>query len=387
MLARSTLAALILLLIPLCSAKASPLSVYYAGFAFAGDNANVKTSFPLTSKLLEEHDPSGRPMIEAALTSRMTSVINPSLSLLMGKLGNYKSGDAVSLAFAVDWENVTTEKLGDKTKVVVDIHAEILVFDFAEMKVIGAFPLGVQIRDVQDSDVSEAHKLALVHDIYYGTGPSNIFDRFVDRLNTLVIKPAYGNRIGVVSVDIEDKARATLAEANTTADPFVSFTALAFSKFLSTNQGVAVLPYSKGQAIGGKMSAVFANGEVYQLAIPEPDYAVHLTVRGFKKVKLDQTAAETAWAYGSYIHVRIDQPELAKTYLDTDFKFAPVKKVPTGEVVEKDWPAYQESLLSLLDQLTKQVSMQDKAWTAQWATGDQATDQLEAVSKILARCR
>lgn len=363
------------------------MPVYYAGFAFTGDNAQVKTSFPLTSKLLEEHDQSGQPTIEAALASRVASVNNPSLSLLIGQLGNYQSGNAVALAFAVDWENVTTEKLGDKTKVVVDVHAEILVFDFAEMKVIGAFPFGVQIRHVQDSDASDEQKLALVRDIYFGTGPSNILDRFFDRMNTLAIKPAYGNRIGVVSVDLADKARATLAEATAAADPFVSFTALTFSKFLSTNQAVAVLPYSKGQAIGGKMSAVFANGDVYQLAIPEPDYAVHLTVRGFKKVKLDQTTAETAWAYGSYIHVTIDQPELAKTYLDADIKFAAVKKVPAGDVVENDWPAYQESLLSLLDQLTKQISARDKDWAGKWASGNQTIDQLEAVSTILGRCR
>uniref|UniRef100_UPI00203FDB28 hypothetical protein n=1 Tax=Enterobacter hormaechei TaxID=158836 RepID=UPI00203FDB28 len=54
------------------------------------------------------------------------------------------------------------------------------------------------------------------------------------------------------------------------------------SKTLSSNTGVGLLPPASGQAIGGAMAARFADGKVYQMKIPEPDYVINLLVDALK---------------------------------------------------------------------------------------------------------
>ena len=211
--------ALASLMPPANAMAADPLKVYFAGFAFASDNAHIKTAFPYTSELLVEKD-GGVPRLEKELSARLGAIHNPGL-FLTDEHGDYKSGDAVSLAFAVDWENVSKEKLDGDTKIVVDLHAQILVFDFAEKKLINAFPIRMQVIDSQPGAVSHAHILELFRNIYYGPPETNIFDKFVERMNNISIKPAYGNRIRVTSVTLEDKARNTLEEAKADEDKFI----------------------------------------------------------------------------------------------------------------------------------------------------------------------
>ena len=374
------------LMLPSKAMAAKSTNVYYAGFAFASDNDAIKTAFPYTSELLEEKVGGKTARLEAELKSHLKAIKNPNFTLLEEQ-GDSKSGDAVSLAFAVDWENVSQEKLGSSTKIVVDLHAQILVFDFAEKKLINAFPIRMQIIDNQSGEVSHKHILGLFHDIYYGASNQSIFDVFVNRMNTVTIKPTYGHRIRVTSVTLEDKAHKTLAEAKENENTFKSFAARIFSESLSDNQSMAVMPYSKGQVIGGKMAARFYNGDVYQLEIPEPDYTIKLVIRGFKKVKADETSAETAWAYGSFAHVTIELPELHKVYMDTDFKYAVSKTVPLRLTKLDDWTAYQESLLALFDNITRQISAQNSDWIEKWATGDQVNEQFIAVEKIVKECR
>ena len=379
------------LLAPASAIAAEPLKVYFAGFAFASDNAHIQKEFPYTNELLQEKD-GDVVRLKKALDDRLDSIHNPGISLQGNdKLGNSKSGDAVSLAFAVDWENVSTEQLGNDTKIVVDLHAQILVFDFTEKKLIGAFPIRMQVIDSQPGKPSHEHILELFRNIYYGDAENNIFDQFVERMNKVSIKQAYHNRIGVTSVILEDKAKNTLKEAkDSKADEtaFKSFAARVFSESLSNNQSVAVLPYSQGgQVIGGAMKLRFSNLDVYQLEIPEPDYYITLVIRGFKKVKADESSTETAWAYGSYAHVKIELPESPKPYMDTDFKYAVSKTVPVRLTDLDDWTDYQESLMAMFDNITKQISAQDSSWIGKWATGNNVADQFAAVENVIKKCR
>jgi hypothetical protein len=374
-------------LIATMSQSHAATKAYFAGFAFATDHENIGTSFPISSSLLKEIEPNGVPKLERELSQRISAATPTNIDLIIGEFGNYKSGEAVSIAFALDWENISTERVGNITKIVVDVHAQILVFDFSTMKVLGSFPVAVQVRDAIDGEATAERRRSLIESIYFVSGPTNIFERFAERIGQIEIKPNFGNHLGVSDIVIEDKAKAILAESNVDIAAFESFIARSFGKFLSTNQGVAMLPYSQGHAIRNKMSARFANGDVYHLTVPEADYAIHLSVRGFKKVKLDANAVEAAWAYGSYIRVRVDQPELGKVYMDTPLKFAAVKRIPATVTGVDDFSAYQESMLSLFDQFTRQISAPDGDWVGKWTEGEAVLPQFTELARVIQRCR
>ena len=368
-------------------ADAAPLGkTYFAGFAFSSDYSQIATAYPISSGLISEKDSAQVPLLERELGRRLAASPQKE-KLIIGELGDTHSGQAVALAFVLDWENVATEKIGAITKIVVDVHAEILAFDFETKKVISAFPVAVQVRDAINGEVTQQHVQSLVRHIYYGTGPDSIFDRFVERLDRITIKSAYGKRLRVTDVVLEDQARQFLADQKVDQAKFKSFVGLSFSKFLSSNQNLALLPYSTGHAIGNKMAATFANGDVYQLEIPETDYAIHLTVRGFKKVQLDSNAVESAWGYGVFTHIKVDEPFGGKTFLDVPVKFAAVKKVPLTEQQADDWASFQDSTLSLFDQFTKQIHDGDSAWLSKWSSGDSVRPQMTALDHVLEMCR
>jgi hypothetical protein len=167
----------------------------------------------------------------------------------------------------------------------------------------------------------------------------------------------------------------------------VSRVADSFGERLFENAHVAYIPYSKGTAIGSKMAARFANGDIYQFELPTPDYRIYLRVRGFKKMALDSNDIQTAWGYATYMNVAVKSFDGSSVYLDSPFKFAVTKNVIKGTHDQDDWSAFQESMFALIDQTTLQIAKPDSDWLDEWSNGDATLEQLERLSGILDRTR
>ncbi|MCK5680033.1 hypothetical protein KAI46_04395, partial [bacterium] len=188
----------------------------------------------------------------------------------------------------------------------------------------------------------------------------NLFDECAQLLKNITLQKFYGGSIKVTDVVIEDKALPFLPERFSCDTNFENFVAQGFGKFLSKNQSVSILPYTKGYTIGNKMALRFSNAEVFQLQIPEPQFAVKLTIRGFKKVLTDKKAAGSCWVYGSFTRISITQPLLDKTYMDEKVKNGVAKIIPAMQKTVDDWPVFQESLMVLFDKTTKSFSKESK---------------------------
>lgn len=382
----SVFATINLLVLPLHAHAAQ--KVYFAGFALAGDASNIEKAFPLTSAVLREHAADGRPLVEAALSQHVAAVQiqNPGVDLQQGLSPSVTGGDSVSMAFVLDWENVAREQIEGNEKLIIDLHGQILVFDFDSKRVIASYPVALQFIHVERGRSTREIEESLVRELYLGEGGANLLRKFAERLSAIEIKPSFGNRIQVVSVELEDKALETLREAGQDESIFKSKIADLFGSRLSENLRVAIVPHSKGAAVGSKMAARFADGRAFQFELPSADYEVHLTVRGFKKALLDENPVQQAWAYASFMRVAVTDDESSKFFMDAAFKFAAAKKVPR-DAKHEDWPAFQESIYSLIDQITTQIDARDSGWIGKWATGDGVSAQLAEVSRIIARCR
>ena len=108
------------------------------------------------------------------------------------------------------------------------------------------------------------------------------------------------------------------------------------------------------------------------LEIPEAQFLIDLTLRGFKKVKFDEKKAGSSWIYGVYIKLKIFEPLLRKYYIDEKFKHGATKIIPASQKNVADWPAFQESLFVLFDSLTKSFSTERK---------------FKSVKKVLEKCK
>lgn len=364
-------------------------NVYYAGFSFVGNYEDNQRLYPHSVALSKELNAKGLPVLEQALASKVRTVTRSDIELLFDQIGDYRSGNAVTMAFAVDWENVSVEKIGDLYKIVVDLHAQILLFDYSEMKVIGSYPVAVQIRDAQEKEPSSECIHSMIRSLYLDNAYDvNIFDEFSTRLADVPVKLSFGQYLQVNNVIIEDKAVKHMPSSEL-ADKkaFQTLVAQNFGKYLSLNQKVFLLPYSKGEAIGSKMALRFANGDIFNLTIPSPDYGIDLFVRGFKKVKAGENHAKVAWIYGSYLRIHVEQPDFNKVYLDIPFKNAAIKEVPVSQTTVDDWTAFQESLFAFFYQFTKQVSDPSKEWLKKATKEKNAAKQLAAFNEILNKSR
>ena len=368
--------------------------VYYAGLSFIGNHADNQKSYPYSYRLAEAKNEKGIPVLEQLLVDRVKQVQRSDLDFIINDLGNYQSGDSVSIALAIDWENVATEQIGGLYKLVLDIHAQVLIFDYGKQKVVGSYPIAVQIRDVSQNQPTDEKIEGLFKTLFYGNDKNvNILDVFSARIQTVSIKKSYGQYLRVTGVNIDDKARPFFPDDGLDFErSFSGLLAQSFGKFLSTNQGVSMLPYSKGEALGNKMAMRFANGDIFNLEIPSTDFGINLTLRGFKKGSVGKTNSKEAFAYGSYMRIKLEQPDFGKVYFDKPIRNVAVKEVPITQTEVDDWAAFQESLFALFDKFSKEINDTDKKW-AQKTTGSKKNDvklvlkEFDQFKKILDKCR
>jgi hypothetical protein len=363
-------------------------NVYFAGFALAGNGEQTEKAFPITTKLLKEQSAKdGAFLLESELWKHVNSSSHPYIKLNRGLASGLVPGDSVSMAFMLEWENVSSETVAGKIKMVADLHGQILIFDFDSKKVIGSYPVAAQLIHVFYGPATEEIRAKLIRGLYYGSAGNSIFGQVAKRLPVVSVKPSIGNFIQIVAVDLEPKAHQTLSQYHADPRVLVSRVADAFGERLFENANVAYIPFTKGTAIGSKMAARFASGEVFQLELPAPDYRIHLRVRGYKKMLLDSNNIQSAWGYASYINVAIKSYDDSKVYLDSPFKYVVTKNVIAGTSDQDDWSAFQESMFTLIDQTTLQIAKPDSDWLDEWSGGDNTLEELESFSGILERTR
>lgn len=333
---------------------ASSMNVVYAGFAFRGNAAAIQKNYPHVFEISELVREDGRKILEKELADRVLGLSLSGINLI--PVGG--DDDSLVLACSLDNESINIEGYDDGYKIVIDLGAQILLFDIAEKKLIASYPFALQLIDFSakkptDTMIHERIDSLLRTKKY----DMNLLDDFVDLLKGIELKKTYGGTIKVTEVAVEDKAMSFLPPRfKDNIDSFKVFIAQDFGKYLSKNQAVSILPYTIGSDIGGKMTIRFINAETVDLSIPEPQFAIKLTILGFKKVETAKKAAGSNWVYGAYANISIEQPLLGKTYIDETVKHGVNKKIPSVQKTVNDWPVFQECAGDLFDKLTKNFS-------------------------------
>jgi len=342
-------------------AQAETLKVHYAGFAFRGDFTNIQANYPMTFSISQEKLPDGRGLLDAALADKLAGLTLKNASLVQGALANLGDG-SITLACGFDSELVAIEKYEDGFKVVVDLGAQILLFDYSQMRLIASYPIMVELIDFVKDQPTDEMLRNIVRDLLLSDKYDiNLLDDFKSLLSDLELKSSYGSAIKITHVDVHDQAVKDLPDQmSRNIGNFKTFVAQGFGKFLSKNQKVAIIPYTKGADIGNKMALTFSEAKVLSLEIPEPQFAVELTIQKFKKVCTDKKSSGSCWIYGTFANVKVLQPALGKIYIDEKVKKGVSKIIPSSQITVEDWPSYQNSLLALFNEVTQQFSTEKK---------------------------
>jgi len=369
------------------SAAVFATSVSLAGFAYSGDAQSISSRFPYSVRVGPSLGSSGfNDLIRQSLTAQQPK----NFELDVANLAELKGRDqAITVALVMNSETVSTEQFGQFSKVFIQLRAQAMFFDFKTMTVLRAYPFSVAYVDLLDHEPNQREIADRVRTLYTGTDTTpGIVARFADALAKATLPSQVPSFLQVAHVTVNEEARKSLPPelAN---KPGVAETWVAdmLSEAISSRTGVPILPYSKGYAISGVMSMRIADGTVYDLKLPEPDYAIAVDLTRFGRFEHGRSVAGTSYIYASKVHIKVEQPLAGRVYLDSEFKNGEVKLVPSSQVTVDDFPAYSDSLRGLFNKLSGVLAGTNDSWLADAASSKNIDKEITATKEKLQSCK
>ena len=366
----------------LFSFNAAAMDVYYGGFSYLGEYDLIKKNFPYSESLNTVQN--GRSDFDVELSKKIAKIKIKNFNLELGFADI--SDDVMAMTLALESEITSIEKIGDKYKLLILLSAQILLFDYKNMQVVATYPIDVQFNDSLDHKPTKEDILERYKEIYFGDSKVNVLSIFIDRIQQIDPKKKYSNHIKVVNVKVKNKLMAMLGDG-ISKDQLIQQIGQSFTRFLSINQSVSVLPFTKGHAVGQKLALRYANGEDYMLDIPEPDYAIDISLVGLKKKEFSKNSSGTAFIYATQAKFKFYEPLSKDIYYKGKLYNAATKKVPTSQSEVDDWPSYSETLVVLFDQVTKAVGKPDKKWFKKHSSNATNFNEFKSIEKVITLCR
>jgi hypothetical protein len=352
--------------------------VYYAGLAFLGDFQYVDANYPLTRKLND-----GAGALDAALADALHAV-EPEHLELRDTLADLNRTDTVVLAIAVDRERVSRERFefrqGLRTKLIVELSLQVLFYDLAAGTLVDNVPVSAAINHVLDgsreADI-DAEALELAHTLYYGgEQTSGLLAEVAARVSGIRPAAADGLRFKLESLTLGEDLHDLLPVERSERQVGQGLGQW-FSARLSERTGVSVIPFTRGYAIGSQLPGRFANGEAFNLKLPEPDYALQIEFR-----KLVKQNAGDKLIYGAQAHFRLEEPFTKSVSIDGDYRLGIYKLASESRIEADDWSAYEDAAEGLLDELVEQLKAPQRKWHSSHARDESSFNQFNASKEL-----
>jgi hypothetical protein len=367
-------------------ARADSTNIAFAGFAYAGQFNTLDTRFHY-SRRYEKALIANSDNINAKLRQSLAGRQFP-FTLNMADSIESKGDEALVTALMITGETVSVEHISTAHKLFVQIRAQALIFDFISKKVRRTYQLSFAYLDALDHIPSDSEIDERIAKAYEGTqGKRGIFGRYADALASSSLPHVGELFLQITKVSIAaDAAPAIRPELSAVPVAAEIWLADHFGEALNSNAGVALFPYTAGYAIGNVMQMRLADTD-YNLQFPKPDWEISLDLTGVKKVKYAENAAGTSYVYGSYVTVRIAQPDGLNPVLDAQFKNGEVKEVPASQTTVDDYPAYNDSIRGLFDKLAEVLGGQNLPWLKSAAVTPNIDKQIVATRGLLQKCK
>ncbi len=382
---------LVMMAVASSHALAQATEVALAGFAYSGDAQSIATRFPYSAryeKLLKSKSDSINARIRKDVGSAKIEHINivPQLDSLRGR------DQAIAAALVLTSETVSVEEFGNLRKLFVLLRGQAMFFDFKSMTVVRSYPISFAYIDVMDRKPTEDEILEKVQFVFEGAGGKpGLISRFSKNLARVSFPKTVPRFLQVSKVYIDNDARSFLP-AYVNSSPAVSEAWFAdiVSEAISTRAGVPIIPYAKGYAVGNVMSMRVADGDVFNLTLPKPDYEITAELKNFKKVKFGESGAGTSFVYGAFANVKIEEPLSGKSFLSSPFKNGETKVVPSTQSFVDDFPAYYDAINQLFVKLAETIDGKNTAqadWIKSASPQNDIEKQIAATRELFNKCK
>ena len=371
---------------------AKKIEVNYAGFSYLGNNESQFSGMPLTTLLTKEKK-GNQNTVDFAITDKLKKT-NPKNFNINFSLADLEKGNNIMMSIGISKE-IFSEEYNSYTKAYnnsIGLFLQIYFYDFKEKKLIAAVPIYGEVNFISEVKADNNIKLKNLRDFYedqlMGENGEKIgiTQKIKEVIENFELKEKYRNRIGVTKVDIEDRAKAEIPN-NLNQNELKNEIAQSLSSKLSLHQGVSIVPFIEGVAIGGTMKArIVQSSEIYNISLPKPDFFIELGISNFRKGIAETSDVSDIWQYGSAITVKIYEPDLNKIYLnDRLVRVANVKRAKGTDI--NHWGKFYFNNQMLLEEFAINISKQNRDWVSSTSEKREFSDQLNEVNKLLEKVR
>ena len=342
------------------------IKVFYSGFSFSNNYDSNKMFTQYTKKIVKNINTEDKlDIISNNLLKEIKKANFQNINLDLENLLDFRKypDNAIVMSVVMQHEEFSQEYSNSLKKFsgFYDSYFLILFYDFSDKSLIASIPFEFEIPMLSNEKFDEAEVLKRIKEFYLKDKP---FEELIKIINQFNIKRKYDLRIGVTNVKIHERALNHMPK-NTKKhlSSMKNLIAQTFSKRLSQNHNVAIVPYAEGQSIGKAMKLRFVQSdEIYDIRIPNPDYHIAIEIKGFKKLLGQASAVEDLYLYGSFANIEIYQPDLNKYYFNESLRGVTRVKIPKGQVDLNDWRKYYYNLEILFDNFSKNIIKQNQKW-------------------------
>lgn len=362
--------------------------VAMAGLAFSGDASTLEQRFPYSRSYEAMTKASGKLVYQKI--SEAISLTPPKNFTLTSDIAELKGRDqAIVSALVLNSETVSLERFGEIRKLFVLIRGQAMFFDFKSKTVIRSYPVSFAYIDNFNRDPSNSEIQERVRLVFEGAnGKPGLISRFAAVLSDASVPAQAKNSLQVskvtLSPELISNLPAYLATSQTVSD---TWAADIVAEAISTRIGVPIIPYSKGYAVGNIMSLRISDGEVFDLKLPKADYEIEVDFKGFKKIQYSKNGAGSAYIYGAYADILIQEPLTSTNYLKTSLKNGEIKIVPASQSYVDDFPAYYDSLNGLFVKLAQTIEGKENSWIKSAASASDIEAQISKTRELMKLCK
>ncbi len=364
-----------------CALGWSSTQVYFAGLSYIGDAANMESAAPFASSIINSSP--ALTEYNSLLTSAVSEVAIDGISF-SSALGNSKSGNALSIALAITEEQFQAENTGNGYYAVkATTFAQIVLFDFTEKTVISTIPFITSYTDSAKS-IDRPYKRQIYKTVYFDKSKKiNLINEFIARLPDVNFeKPFSSWNIKVRNVAHTTNAGKYLTKFGVDEAVFNTRVASQFSAAMSKRLSIPVLPYTKGQAIGGAMAMRFENADAVQLELPPADYYIDLKLLGFNKKIMKETAKVIYPSFIAGLRVSIGDIGFDELLYSEKAQSGRVLKL-SKKLEVNEWNELKNSLTVLSDEFCSQLAKPEKNWFKEKMFTKKSFKNIKKISRTL----
>ena len=362
------------------------IQVYDGGFSFG----SILPNETITNLLLKDNG--GVSYINQLLVNKSKALSNNSFDLSYDFLKDgISEEDQNIMVLALDGEYIDniSIKSDNLTRTDIILNFQIIFFNAKTNSLVASIPLEIS-KNISSNDKLSKDQIKQELKMMY---ENEVVKYYFDLLENFNLQSKYKNRIGVTDVIFEDNAKDYFGKNINKDDIFLNNRfAKSLSSCIAYNNDVATVPYGQDRTSNTIMLR-FENSQ-REINLPNPDYHIHLTIRGFKSVLFKESNIDEQWIYGSYTNIKILQPdypdEQKRIKMDEKFKNALNVELSKRSLDNKEsfeWIFYNDSLKVLFDNFSKQTVELDKKWLKSSNGNKKISKKFKEIKEIYDRCK